>query len=284
MPTAIKRFPVLLITLDYKNLPGKSNLVHPSDADISSLLGDKDQNTMRETLARAGFLDGDIEFLANERADSFNMLNALSRVGSNPFPTTVFVQGHGMPGKASETIEFIPHDYYTSSPPRGITCEELCRHLSPRLRHPPVRRLIITDFCLAYNINALQYVLEISSNQSAQWAISKEWEVLEDKPSTNDIVVHFAAGSRDQLVYENDCGGLFTQTFCKVMNEPRPLPSLLHYFRKGVQCPDELCPARGSISQATSGIQVPQIYSSHKLDLEDPDVLRQFGWFSDRKS
>lgn len=32
---------------------------------------------MRETLARAGFLDGDIEFLANERADSFNMVRVI---------------------------------------------------------------------------------------------------------------------------------------------------------------------------------------------------------------
>ncbi|KAH7309398.1 hypothetical protein B0J17DRAFT_634376 [Rhizoctonia solani] len=39
--------------------------------------------------------------------------------------------------------------------------------------------------------------------------------------------VHFAAGSRNEMTYENNSGGIFTQAVCQVIKEPQTLPKLL---------------------------------------------------------
>ncbi|CCO35587.1 hypothetical protein BN14_09705 [Rhizoctonia solani AG-1 IB] len=129
---------------------------------------------------------------------------------------------------------------------------------------------IITDLCYGYNFNRLPYVLTFGID-GPYWGISDEWQEQGYQPSFSNTVLHFAAGSFDEVTYENSVGGFFTQVACKVMKEPRTLPDLLMRVRAGV------CERIHSYSDKFS--QTPQLYASHELDLYDKDVLQLFGWF-----
>lgn len=134
----------------------------------------------------------------------------------------------------------------------------------------PTQRFLLTDFCFSDNFNNLRYVLEI--NDTPRWVQSPDWN-----PAANlydvDTLVHFAAGSPDQRAHEfSFTGGFFSQGFCKSMREPRTLATLLETVRNHVE-------ESMHLHKLDESLQVPQIYSSHPLDLNDANIMKMFGFF-----
>ncbi|CEL53209.1 hypothetical protein RSOLAG1IB_06175 [Rhizoctonia solani AG-1 IB] len=258
----------LVITIDYKTSPRDySDWANKPGFTLTGATGDC--NAVQGILKQVGLSTEHIKCLSNEEATHSNINRELSHIYRLSKPATVYIQGHGLmlPYKR---FEFLPHDYYISDPPRGIECYDLRSNLSLWQGQAPAQRLIITDLCYGYNFNRLPYVLTFGID-GPYWGISDEWQEQGYQPSFSNTVLHFAAGSFDEVTYENSVGGFFTQVACKVMKEPRTLPDLLMRVRAGV------CERIHSYSDKFS--QTPQLYASHELDLYDKDVLQLFGWF-----
>ncbi|CAE6454389.1 unnamed protein product, partial [Rhizoctonia solani] len=197
------------ITIDYESSP-RDHSDWANKPEFTLIAASKDRDTIWDTLMRVGFNAEDIRCLSDEEASNSNINYELNRICRASGPTTIYIQGHGL-ALPNERIEFLPHDYYMNAPFHGIRCYDLQSALSPRQGRPAAQRLIITDFCQAYNFNCLPYVLKFDHNETPYWDVSDEWRDPGYEPSFSDTVVHFAAGSRGEITYENKSGGIFTQ-------------------------------------------------------------------------
>ncbi|KAF8593159.1 hypothetical protein BDV93DRAFT_265938 [Ceratobasidium sp. AG-I] len=193
--------------------------------------------------------------------------------------SVVFVQGHAQyrfpvpdPIRDNPGIEYLTYDFHMSDPPQGLACNTISNMFIPSGDGGPTRRLFLSDFCLGYNLNDLQYVLEVTAG-SVDWVESPCWD-LDLVRDDDDLLVHFAAGSPGQPVHESDVsGGFFTQGFCRAMEIPRTLPDLLTTVRNDVG--NSL-----SSNNRDPTLQIPQIYSSRRLDVDDPNIMKMFGFFN----
>lgn len=233
------------------------------------LSGNLDYKAIRKLLDYIGICDDKIATLPNEMATTDNIIDAIGRLADS---SAVFIQGHAERG--SSDVEYITYDYYMSDPAKGLACSELCENLLLSNNGNPTQRFLLSDFCLNYNFNNLRYVLEIGCEKPPRWVQSPDWYPNANLYDGNDTLVHFAAGSPGQKAHESPhSGGFFTQGFCKSMTEPRTLPELLEAVRNHVE-------ESMHLANLNQSLQVPQIYSSHRLDLNDVNIMKMFGFLA----
>lgn len=279
-------FKALIVTMSYGTSP--KGALRPF-GDDDRLSGDRDRKAMRRLLECGGYKE--IELVSNEAATRNGILAAGRRLSSTG---VAFLQGHAdcrqftnppvidsnayNPNVVYDGIEYRTYDCYMDDPPRGLTCSDLYHMFLPSLDsdREPTRRLVLTDFCFGYNFNRLRYTLKIIPGSPPCWIECPGWITDTRRPET-DILVHFAASASDQQAYEsNPGGGFFTQGFCKFMTRPMTLPNLLNAVRIDV----EKSTRNAMRLNGLGGMQqVPEIYSSHCLDLKDANTMKMFGFF-----
>ncbi|KAG9118989.1 hypothetical protein FRC07_006215 [Ceratobasidium sp. 392] len=131
------------------------------------------------------------------------------------------------------------------------------------------RLLLVSDFCHAGNYYQLRYYLCLTGEP--EWKESRYWNG--ETPASRAI--HFASADRHELAGEGDkSGGFFTNIFAKTWGEPLALPDRLLRIRTEVSNWTRSAIDRRQLPLGTT--QTPQVFSSFKADLKDPDVLKKF--------
>ncbi|CAE6480487.1 unnamed protein product [Rhizoctonia solani] len=181
------------------------------------------------------------------------------------------VQGHGFSDSLGCYVTGDPVD-----PENHLTTvksEELIQMFSEFGCH--TRSIVITDFCHSGNFFRLPYKLELSKNGTGpEWIETEGTSGSDTGPNKlASPMIHLAGSTRDEQVMETGrIGGYFTDGLSKIGT--KKLPELLAELRAEVNV--HLEQAKSYPGFTVDARQTPQIYSSSKLSLDDPDILTKF--------
>lgn len=169
---------------------------------------------------------------------------------------------------------YLPADCYEAGPQTvalGLPFSEMRDLLLKDSLPRPL--LLVTDFCDGGNVLRLPYVLCYDSAES-YWKETNDC-VPSDWPSEKTIL-HYAAADKDREAHEfTTIGGIFTREFCNI--SPRKHMSLAERSRSIRNGMDTYF-NEYELDRGIRLEQKHQVYSSHKLDLNDVRPLKRLGF------
>ncbi|CAE6539673.1 unnamed protein product [Rhizoctonia solani] len=214
-----------------------------------------------------------VEPLKNARREEIEA--QIRKIQDDPPPlAVVYFQGHGEPGYGD--LKYITDDRKEDGTLEGLTNQDMLRMFSKV--NTRTTSMIITDFCYSGNLFRLQYCLNLTPDGNGfHWLETTEWK--EDnktgpKYRVASPMLHVAGSLEWQETFETRSrGGYLTNTLAKL--QPSSLPTFLYQLRQGVDRHMKDAKAHRTKPLRQDATQVPQIFCSFKLPLDDDGIFTQ---------
>ncbi|QRW13628.1 hypothetical protein RhiLY_12627 [Ceratobasidium sp. AG-Ba] len=266
---------VLVAANNYKALPPEAKLSHISNMGDVERIGSLVQYM---TIATE-----DNFFHALNKGSKLNELRChLAKLRLLPVPKFIYFGGHSERDDARDEFDYLPGDYSGSG--NTISLSRLSSRASyscirPRFRDKLDLKLV-TDFCNANNFLGLQWVLKRNSVGKLCWEESEEFDP--SRGSLGHRILHFASSAKHQQTYSTSKGSFFNQEFLNAeygttgaSMVPISLSCRLETIQSRTAKSIQQYNAQRRPSAEALGQQEPQLYSSEKLDLENPQSLAE---------
>lgn len=231
------------------------------------------KGAIRDRIHAKQFLD---RFMPGIRVEEIN--NALCQSIKDRFehvarvcPPLVVAYFQGHSGDDTSLLRYITGDRNEDSTLEGFTAEKLIKMFSKL----STMLMIITDFCNSGNIHRLRFRLIVLPGGGSYWRETQEWShdnAVNPKYRITSPMVHISASLDSQSAYETgERGGFLTDSLAKAPS--KILPEFLSHLRQGVghNLKDAKVHPRRPLDQ--SAAQLPQIYCTCKLPLDDPEIF-----------
>ncbi|CAE6494478.1 unnamed protein product [Rhizoctonia solani] len=212
-----------------------------------------------------------VEGIDNTLTTRQNIKDSVDQVVRGRPPLMVaYFQGHSQGG--SGPLRYVTGDRNEDGSLEGFTAEKLIKMFSKLSQC--TMSMVITDVCNFGNLYRLQFQLILDGDRYLWWE-TNEWSEdnkLGRKYRITSPMLHVAASLEWQSAYETDKrGGYLTNSLGAA--EPRTLPQLLLHLRQGVDghMKDAKIHPRSPLAQELT--QFPQIFSTYKLPLDDPEIF-----------
>ncbi|CAE6458049.1 unnamed protein product [Rhizoctonia solani] len=203
-----------------------------------------------------------------------DIVHAMDEVANGCPPLVVtYFQGHSE-GSAGP-LRYITGDHNEGGKLKGFTAQELVKMFSKLSIQ--TMAMAITDFCNSGNIYRLRFRLAPNPDGTFSWTETREWQ--DDQrtnkvPSITSPMIHIAGSLEWQLVYETGGGGgYFTNSLADLEAGPVTLPQFLMDLQRRVEIHVGQGKSHSSSPLPRAARQVPQIYSSCNLPLDDPEIF-----------